>query len=221
MEYIDNYNETIKALKQYIFDNIPREFIKQWEIERLDRMIASDDWNYLNFEFRNDVEGIRAEANLNVGLKYDFKLKEDCNGNLWNKYEIVVEINYPSYGSNSLVECKQRVGIIMSIVKFAESLEEKFNFKIYKLYKSKAEVDKDKQKAKESKEFKLAEDFIKNLPERKNMRVAKMKYIIIPSEVSFSPGRYNIKIDEKEYNLTIRKDIDDDSYMPADLMRIK
>lgn len=224
MEYVDNYNETIKAIKQYIFDNVPREFMTDWEIERLNTMMNKDHCNYLNINFKNEHEqgsNFSAEASLYVDITYDFKLQEGCDGNLWEKYKVVVMVNYPSYGSSPPDICRERVGIIMSTINLAESIKGKFLQPFYRISRTKAEIDEDKQKVKASKEFKLIEDFIKYLPERKNMRVAKMKYIIIPSGVSFSPGQYNIKIDEKEYNLTVRKDIDDDSYMPADLMRIK
>lgn len=142
MSMVDNYADTITALRRFIHAHHPGA---------TERSLASVETSstYFSLEFRRERMG--CTLYIEVGGFSHYDSVTDDEGNRWGKYKLSVKPSWPSYGSVDIEDAVRFAKLLEEVNTFASALEFAFATPIVKLVETAAQIAARKQKAAEDK----------------------------------------------------------------------
>ena len=137
MSMVDNYSETLRALCQFLVANAPAG--AERDVKRIiDQLEAGQVPTYVHLEWRRE----RSSCQLYVDIgKFGGQRSVDEEGNTWHTYEVEANVSWPSWGSDNVKVCQERLALMTEVVRLAAEVERVFSGKIHHLTQTKAERD--------------------------------------------------------------------------------
>ncbi len=141
----NNVSSTIREVAQFILNNVDNEKLSQYSSEKLHSLTHGEailsNCTIITVELRKTMEN---GENTNASFTYYLRpISEflDEEGNIWAKFDNSLQVNYPSYGSSTTRQIRERMQIITEVTELAESIERSFTYEIQELVMTKSQSD--------------------------------------------------------------------------------
>lgn len=143
MDMLDNFDETLNAIRRFIYANVPDGI----EYEKLERLLEGQT-HYFPLEFRRDDVSCTLYIELDGFAATSIT---DEQGNRWRQYALSAKPSWPSLGSVEVEQAAHFVALLAEVTAFATSLLKQFNQPITKLVETAEQIAERKRKAAEDK----------------------------------------------------------------------
>lgn len=141
MSMVDNFAETLNAIRRFIYANVPAGI----DGEKLERLLEGQT-HYFPLEFRRDDVSCTLYVELDG---FAAASVTDEQGNRWRQYALSAKPSWPSYGSVPTGQAQAFVKLVSEVTDFAVKLMAEFDKPINKMVETAAEAADRKQKAAE------------------------------------------------------------------------
>lgn len=132
---MDSYNTTLIALAHFLVFNVPAGAERDVDRVRHD-LEQGKPRPYFSFEFRRDNASCTLYVELD-NLRYD--VVEDEEGNHLEEYRVEAKVSWPSWGSDSVTTCQERLALMTEVTRFAAEVERTFPNVVRRLVSTRAQ----------------------------------------------------------------------------------
>lgn len=140
MSMVDNFEESLNALRRFIYANVPCDVPRIEDIEHRT--------NFFSLEFRRDEVGCSLYIELD---EFSSMSITDEAGNRWREYVVTAKPSWASYGSVPVARAQAFAKLLGEVTAFAAAIEKEFSHPFTKLIETAEQIAVRKQKAAEEK----------------------------------------------------------------------
>lgn len=135
---LDNFNETLNAIRRFIYANVP-DGVNERQLEDIERQTT-----YFPLEFRRDDVSCTLYIELDSFASESFK---DARGDRYRSIKLTAEPSWPSYGSVDIEQAGRFIALLSEVNIFAYKLLKAFPDPIVKLVETAEQAEERRQKA--------------------------------------------------------------------------